>query len=443
MAASASTSSAACEKTVTFDITAKLIKSFCGPESVDCCFKFDDGEINAHRKLLSAFSSVFATMFNSTWSSNAEPIPITDASYEHFATFLDFFYKGEVTLNVDSVMPILYLAHKYDVEEIVSSCASFAADHVCVANVIEYYGAATRFNQQHLKQRCNELISNNTEAVLKSKVVLEGGSEILKHILQLDELSCKEVMVFDLCVEWAKNKCRDKNLDETQPNNLRAQLNDFFHLIRFKEMKSDEFANYCEPMEEIFTRKELTATLFHFMQMKDCANDTRFNKWEKSTVEPEEIVFKFDFSTKISNMSTEIVFDLSRSMMLCGLTFSQPHSTIIPKYLCLDASIEVWTQRRSPLITFSTQTIDEAYSSVKLPRLLFIEKDIVTTINITLAKCPFGATLRGHSFKSVEQDSINCYSYNNKITFISALHFQHCTEEDYQQRFGKYIQFKK
>lgn len=117
---------------------------------MDCCFKFDDKEIKAHRKLLSAFSSVFATMFNTSWGSNSTPIPIVDASYDNFASFLDFFYKGEIGLKSDNILEMLYLAHKYDVKELLLSCSKYASDKLRIKNILQFFKVAIRFNQPDL-----------------------------------------------------------------------------------------------------------------------------------------------------------------------------------------------------------------------------------------------------------------------------------------------------
>lgn len=442
MATTSNASSTECEKSIPVNMTTKFINFLISSEEADCSFKCDDKEIIAHRKLLAACSSVFTIMFNVSWGSHANPIRIVDATYDNFATFIDFFYKGEIKLNAENVMSILCLAHKYDVQELTSTCSTFACDQICVENVVEYFELAIRLNQEYLRFDCIEFITENTEAVLKSEKFLQCGMDALKGILQIDELSCKETVVFDSCIEWAKNKCRIKNLDELQEANLRDQLTDCIHLIRFKEMESEEFAERYEFIGPIITKETSSKVFMHFMQ-KASVTDSRYIKWRKSG-DQKEITFSFAFVRKLplTNRSTEIRFSLDESIMLCGVEFSQPHSANIPKFLCLDANILV-KQGDATLMDFTAKTTNEEYGRVTFPKLLFIQNGKLTNIQINLASCPFDVTIIQHGLKSYKEDSISISINNNtNYSFISALHFQRCSDENYKEHFGEYLQFK-
>lgn len=263
------------QKVIEINLTSKLIDFLISSETMDCSFKFGKEKVKAHRKILSAFSPVFSTMFSSTWTTHKEPIVITDSSIDDFRTFLHFFYKGEIKLSAENVMSILYLANKYNVQELIATCSTFACGQVRVKNVIEFYCSAVRFNQDDLKLKCTEFISKHTEAVLKSNEFIQCDSDTLKAILQLDKLSCKEAIVFASCMEWATNKCRSKNLDVSYAKNLRDQLSDCFSLIRFKAMESNEFAKCIDKYGDMFTNEESKAIFMHFMQMKGYASNVR------------------------------------------------------------------------------------------------------------------------------------------------------------------------
>lgn len=80
MTAAAKIASAEGEQTYSVNMTTKLVKCLLGTEPTDCCFKFNDKELKAHSKLLSAFSSVFAAMFNSSWRTNSNSLNIVDTT---------------------------------------------------------------------------------------------------------------------------------------------------------------------------------------------------------------------------------------------------------------------------------------------------------------------------------------------------------------------------
>lgn len=132
----------------------KVIGAIFGSDSTDCCFQFRDEtsneieEIHAHRKLLVGFSSVFATMFNSTWGeSSSGRIQIADASAKAFKTFLGYFHTGEIELDSSNIKEIFYLAHKYDITELVSSCATFSSDNLSADNAVQYYYTGIRYDR--------------------------------------------------------------------------------------------------------------------------------------------------------------------------------------------------------------------------------------------------------------------------------------------------------
>lgn len=423
MAASAKTSSA-CEKTISFNITAKVINCLLGSESMDCTFKFGDKKIKVHRKLLSAFSSVFADRFATRWANNFDPIPIVDASYENYSTFLDFFYKGEIKLTVHNVMAILFLASKFNVQEMVSSCSTYASGHLYITNVVEYYSMAIRLNEEHLLLKCTEFITNNTEDVLKSRKFLRCDRGMLKRILQMEK-PCKEAVVIHACFEWAKEKCHQKSLDISQPTNLRAQLSDCFGLIRFKKMESHEFAKFFETFKEMFSSEESTSIFMHFMQAQQqqpCSTGARYIQLD-NPAKPNEIVFNFDQDASTMSRSTKIQFVLDRPLMLKAITFSQPRGNS-GSYLCLNAAVEISKQNGKALLNFSTKTIGKEYYRLVLPKLLFIPQNKMTTIEIDLAKMPYGITMITHKIQSTQRNSVEIsFPPLSPSSFVSELVF--------------------
>lgn len=406
------------------NLTGKLIDLLLSSEAMDCCFKVGKVEIKAHRKILSAFSSVFATMFSGNWATNVDPITITDAPIEHFRAFLDFFYKGQIKLSAENVMSILYLAHKYDVQELVSTCLTFASGQVCAKNVIEYYCSAVRFNQNDLKVKCTEFMSAHTEEVLKSNEFMQCDADTLKCILQLAELSCKEVIVFNSCIAWATNKCRSKGLNVSYAKNLRDQLADCFSLIRFKAMESNEFATCIESYEAMFTNEESKAIFMHFMRMKGCASDVRDITMKRTVAVFNEINLNFNPIETAYSKETEIRFFMSQAIMLSGISFSQPRQTSPrnEESSWSDAYIQIRECGLDELLGMSVKTTQQKYSRVTFPKLLHIPQNRVISIKIETKN---NSTLTYTDHQICEQNSIGFFpSASTPLSYISALHFQ-------------------
>lgn len=299
------------EKNFKFNTFAKVIAIVFDGDTTDCSFQFttDDAttaikQIKSHRKLLSTLSPVFATMFNGSWGGDCEPIRIDDVSMDAFETFLNYFYKSEVKLNTDNFDEVLYLAHKYDVQDVVACCSIFSMEHLSVDNVVACYGMAIRFEQNELKVKCIEFIANNKEHVLKSDTFIECDQNTLMEILKIRSPVCVEHVVFDVCIEWAKDKCHKMGIDEPSPESLRNQLGECFQLIRLKDMELDEFGKRIDLISAMMTKGESDDVLKYLVLTKSCA--TTQVKTDKTVKELDEGI--------------NLMFEIARqTQMACGI----------------------------------------------------------------------------------------------------------------------------
>lgn len=423
-----------------------VIGNLFGADSVDCCFKLvqkstgTTKEMKCHRKLLSAWSSVFAAMFNGCWDGDKNGIAIEDASYEEFKTFIDYFYLGKIELNANNVDEIFYLAHKYDVRELEAICSTFVSKHLCVENAVRYCGMAIRFGHSDLKAKCIELVATDTENILKSGEFRQCDKNTLIEILGLKVRTCKEHVVLDACIEYAKTKCRYNNIDESDPKNLRAELGEGFKLIRFIEMdRADLFERY-ELVKSMFTRDEIEDLLGHFIQVKKINADTRYKLVEMAThnqSQKEEIIFEFDYANYGSFRRTafDVDFELSHSMKLKGVTISHP--SLSEKYMFYSTCIAVVEVLRIDFdaipLTYVSGEIDEEYSRIDFPESVYMKPGVRYRIKIYIPDEDldyFYMWERVHIFKETK-----CKSYEitplidstvaaGKIeTVISAMHF--------------------
>lgn len=445
---------------VKFNTLATVIKSAYGPNSTDCCFRFGDKstndtkEISAHRMLLSALSPVFAIMFNDTWNDDHHEIAIEDATAEDFSTFLDYFYKGSVKLSVDNVYAIFYLANKYDIEEVMASCSTILTKEIGVENVVGYLKMALRFNQHQLKGKCIEFIGKNTGKVLASEEFICCDKETLTGILEIPSMSCKEHVLFDACIKWATAMCQRKGIDDLCPKNLRDELGDCFKMIRFEEMDRDVFTIRYEAFSAMFTKEETDDCLMHFIRMKNLNVNTRFSQNTLDTIKTEEIVFKFDYINIITKVTTkEIEFKLSHTLMMDGITISQPH--VFGTSIYLNGQITVDVQQMSTgniVLTHVAQSVDEKYSRIIFPRLVLVEKGEVYMVKISMPEVNslgyFFAWNKLHSFARSKWKSFEIIPMmnNNEVkddvkSVISAMHFKPCEKEDFIRLFGGCFKF--
>lgn len=270
-------------KTIAFNNMSKVFEHVFGPDSTDCCFQFPTNdatsatnELKCHRKLLSALSPVFATMFNADWAESSKVVSIVDASFEDFETFLAYFYKEKIELSTDNVNEIFYLAHKYEVNDLSEGCTAFMIKNLSIENVLQYYALAIRHSQPNLKLNCGDFIALNTELVLVSEVFLQCDKNTLKQILTLTKVSSTEVDLFCACLQWAINKIKKRGITLPIASTVRNELGECFALFRFKEMHRKEYADIFRKIPSFFSKNESDDIFMHFMQTDGPDKNTRY-----------------------------------------------------------------------------------------------------------------------------------------------------------------------
>lgn len=243
-------------------VVQSIAKLYQNAESADVHFEFNKKrKVLAHKLILAASSPVFHTMFFGPISEKGliETIVVSDTSASVFREFLQFFYLNEVYLTIENVEGVTRLAEKYEVHDCLQICTEFLAEHTSIDSVCLAYQLAINRNNEKLMRTFEKIISIFPLKVFKSNGFLNCKQIVLKHILQLDYLLCEEIDVLNACLRWAEFGCKKLGLDENQSENLKAQLSDCFHLIRFGAIKAEDFAifiaNKC--YTELFTKDEI------------------------------------------------------------------------------------------------------------------------------------------------------------------------------------------
>lgn len=224
-------------------------------------------KIPAHKNILSSISPVFDAMFYGSLK-HGDDIKIVDSTIGAFEKFLQFFYLSTVTLTVEIMPEIMYLAEQYMLNECINACTEFYKETLTLENMCWGYELAIFFEKAELMAFCEQQIIENTEKILHSKSFLECESNILRRILQLDSLNCDESIVFDGCMSWAScvenashetdkaSNDSDKTSNETDIQRLRSRLGNLFYEIRFGEMSLESFYARYRKYDGLFSPNE-------------------------------------------------------------------------------------------------------------------------------------------------------------------------------------------
>ncbi|XP_031630850.1 BTB/POZ domain-containing protein 1-like [Contarinia nasturtii] len=277
-------------------------------------------KVPAHKIILAAASPVFDAEFFGSIKENGD-VEIVDSSPEAFKEFLQCFYLGTVTFTMKNIPEIMNLANKYDVPDCMNACTKFVNDNLTSKDICWVYDLAILHEHQELKKFCDEFITTNADTVLKSNEFLTCSKKMLREILKLD-LLCKESIVFDRCLAWAKNACQQNGMDENVASNLRDQLDFCLFLFRFGSMTIQEFSLATLGCEGIFTVGEMD-DIVSSISLKGFVSK-KFNQnprlcWDQSKV----WMCETTKSGKTSPIqSREIVFITSnRTALLGGIFF--------------------------------------------------------------------------------------------------------------------------
>ena len=101
---------------------ADLDKLFATEAGADCTFVLPEGEIKAHKIILSARVEVFERMFSSNCTeSQTNRVAITDCDLSSFKAFLNYVYCGVLHRPFD-LYNLLSLTSKYMLPELVCAC---------------------------------------------------------------------------------------------------------------------------------------------------------------------------------------------------------------------------------------------------------------------------------------------------------------------------------
>ncbi|XP_055316914.1 BTB/POZ domain-containing protein 6-B-like [Sitodiplosis mosellana] len=298
-------------------------------------FEFDDDvqKVPAHKLILASLSPVFHTMFYGSLKEGNE-VKIEDADANAFKEFLQFFYLGEVTLNMENIETIVRLADKYDVLEYVNACAVFLKTQLKLDNMFWGYQLAVNLKNDELIEFCEEQIARSPKKIFATDAFQRCDKNILKRILELD-LTCKEINVFEACLTWAKHACEKDELDATQAANLRFQLGDSLRSIRFSAMTIEEFSAIEMSNDGLFTPDEFKDIMFTLTakayEPKIFKQNSRLYKWNESDIlKCDRRISDRDSAKRLK--SSESVWFTSNRMVLLGEIYSASTNGTNNKY---------------------------------------------------------------------------------------------------------------
>uniref|UniRef100_A0AC34G5Y5 BTB domain-containing protein n=1 Tax=Panagrolaimus sp. ES5 TaxID=591445 RepID=A0AC34G5Y5_9BILA len=135
----------------------------------------DKIEIPSHRSILSIYSKVFDTIFET--SENPAKIYVEEFNAETIQAALDFMCDKHDAI-IAKEMNVFKFAVKFEIQELIDACCSFFKESVDPTNVCEYIQIAFSNNFEELKQKCKQIMVEN-----KAEIEFTNLADLSKDIL--------------------------------------------------------------------------------------------------------------------------------------------------------------------------------------------------------------------------------------------------------------------
>lgn len=216
-------------------------------------------EYPAHRVILCASSEVFQVMLmNPEWNECRKRIielyeePFCAAV---FPQFLKYLYVGQLKATLQSVMPVLALADKYNVKDLVGLSVSFMLSHTAMAAkqgyLVSWLQYALTFSPYHkdLTESLKNFLKWNLEMVSESKDFVELDSQIMILLLQQNDIIVtSEISLFGILQKWLLHRKEmldnEESLQKEEKELILRQLIEATVMhIRFAMMTPRELAH--------------------------------------------------------------------------------------------------------------------------------------------------------------------------------------------------------
>lgn len=222
----------------------------------DVIFVIGKKRIRAHKNVLAAFSPKYKAQFYGSKRDKGE-IHVQDISADAFEEFIKFFYGETVKFTLENVESILNQAKQCLINSFINECELFLIGSLNEKNEVWSYRLSLFYDLETLQDICEQKIRLDVPKLFSTTDFLECEQFVLAAILSLEPfVDCKESVIFEGCISWARAACQRKNIDDKSTKNLRAQLNGALGFICFGSFNIYKFVEINESYKGFFTPDE-------------------------------------------------------------------------------------------------------------------------------------------------------------------------------------------
>ncbi|KPI99497.1 BTB/POZ domain-containing protein 17 [Papilio xuthus] len=176
-----------------------------------------------HRLILCASSEVFQVMLmNREWSECKKTrivLQENPVAASVFPQFLKYFYTGQIKISHKTVLPVLSLADKYNVSDLMTLCLEYMGQHVAQAaqrgQLIAWMQYTMACGHNKVAKACQNFFKWNLEWSWLDSDLDELEGETLAQLLQQNDLVVhNEMSVYKFVERWLNRQRESCNMPE-------------------------------------------------------------------------------------------------------------------------------------------------------------------------------------------------------------------------------------
>lgn len=208
---------------------------------------------------------------------------------EVFPLFLKYLYTGQVRISVESALPLLSLADKYNIKDLVVLCVSFMSKNIAIAGQRGFLISWLQYTlffayHQQLSNELKNFLCLNIEIVGLSPGFINIDPNNLVVLLQQNNLVVKnEAKLFGIIELWLNQKRelieQEESLsDEQKHEDMKSLIEGVCTHIRYPMMTVSELAQIpLKPIvafsREFFYERVALGMMFHAGHPHETNND--------------------------------------------------------------------------------------------------------------------------------------------------------------------------
>ena len=186
---------------------------------------------------------MFFAMFFGQMTETKDSIELPDCEYKSLLELFRFLYSDKMNLSGNNVMQVLYLANKYMVPALVEKCPEYLRDNLIASNVFCILPHAETFEDKELKNRCWEVIEEQTEEAITSDEFVTVERAVVESVVKREVLNVTEVELFKAVNRGATKECERQGMTSDGETKRRILGEDIVKGIRFPLIPQKDFAS--------------------------------------------------------------------------------------------------------------------------------------------------------------------------------------------------------